>query len=177
MKILILATNLIPRSRGRVFADLAHAWFAAAGAGTCLVDLQDLELPFCGTAGAEEHPQVLQLLERVREADGILIAAPVYNYALNAACKNAVELTGEGWENKVVGFICTAGGQSSYMAVMSFANSLMLDFRCLIVPRFVYATGAAVRDGQIVDPEVERRLEQLCAAVLQLAEVWPVRVR
>jgi hypothetical protein len=37
--------------------------------------------------------------------------------------------------------ICAAGGGSSYMSVMGLANSLMLDFRCLIIPRFVYAKG------------------------------------
>lgn len=175
MKILILTTSLNARSRSRVLAEYAHEVCTGAGAGCCLVDLQELDLPFCGTGEAEDHPQVLQLLERVKEADGILIAAPVYNYDLNAACKNAVELTGEGWENKVVGFACAAGGQSSYMAVMSFANSLMLDFRCLVVPRFVYTTGAGVKDGRIVDPEIERRLGELCAALMRLADVWPVR--
>ena len=29
--------------------------------------------------------------------------------------------------------------------IMGLANSLMLDFRCWIVPRFVYVTGADVR--------------------------------
>jgi FMN reductase len=38
--------------------------------------------------------------------------------------------------NKVVGFLCAAGGKSSYMSVMRLANSLMLDFRCLIIPHF-----------------------------------------
>lgn len=174
MKILILTTSLNPNSRSRVLAEQARAICDAAGAATCLVDLQELDLPLCGTPEAEEHPQVLDLGDRVSEADGILITAPVYNFDLNAACKNAIELTGEGWENKVVGFACTAGGASSYMAVMSFANSLMLDFRCLIVPRFVYATGSAVRDGRIVDPEIGRRLEQLCHALMHLAGAWPV---
>ena len=36
---------------------------------------------------------------------------------------------------------------SSYMSVMAYANSLMLDFRCVIIPRFVYATGSAFAEG------------------------------
>lgn len=175
MKVLLLTTSLNPGSRSRVMAARANALCAAAGAETCLVDLQELSLPFCGSDGATEHPQAVALGERVREADGILVASPVYNYDVNAACKNALELTGEAWENKVVGFMCMAGGAGSYMSAMSFANSLMLDFRCLIVPRFVYATGAAIRDGRIIDPEIDRRLEQLCDALLRLADVWPPR--
>ncbi len=52
-----------------------------------------------------------------------------------------IELAGSAWEDKIVGFLCAAGGMSSYMSVMAYANSLMLDFRCVIIPRFVYATG------------------------------------
>ena len=76
----------------------------------------------------------------ISEARVIIAATPVYNYDACAALKNLVELTGDSWEDKVVGFLCAAGGSSSYMSVMSIANSLMLDFRCLIIPRFVYAT-------------------------------------
>lgn len=62
MKILILTTSLNARSRSRVLAEYAHEVCTGAGAGCCLVDLQELDLPFCGTGEAEDHPQVLQLL-------------------------------------------------------------------------------------------------------------------
>jgi len=60
----------------------------------------------------------------------------------------------------VVGFLCAAGGNSSYMAVMAYANSLMLDFRTVIIPRFVYATGDAFKGDEIVDKEMVTRIEQ-----------------
>ncbi len=66
---------------------------------------------------------------------------PVYNYDVNAVAKNFIELMGEdALGNKTVGFMLSAGGGGSYMAVMPFANSLMLDFRCWIVPRFLYVS-------------------------------------
>ncbi|MCU0974630.1 MAG: NAD(P)H-dependent oxidoreductase [Burkholderiales bacterium] len=169
VKILILSCSLNPRSKSHALALRAAELFEAAGAETCVVELGALELPICGSPGCFDHPQAAQLTARVREADGVLLASPIYNYDVNAACKNAIELTGEGWEEKVVGFLLTAGGQSSYMSVMSLANSLMLDFRCVIVPRFVYATGAAFRDGVLADPEIARRVEQLCAELLRMA--------
>ena len=45
--------------------------------------------------------------------------------------------------------------------VADIANSLMLDFRCIIVPRFVYAVGSAFRDGAIADGKVAQRIDQL----------------
>jgi len=44
----------------------------------------------------------------------------------------------------------------------------MLDFRSVIVPRFVYATGEAFVDGRIVDPDVERRVAELARLAARL---------
>src|ERR1700694_145423 len=103
-------------------------------------------------------PGSKKLSAAIEAADGILIAAPVYNYDVAAAAKNMIELTGSSWEEKVVGFLCAAGGNSSYMAVMAYANSLMLDFRTVIIPRFVYATGNAFDGDKISDPKVRNRI-------------------
>ena len=65
-----------------------------------------------------------------------------------------------------MGFLCTAGGAGSYMSVMSFANSLMLDFRCWIVPRFLYLTNDFVAADGTVDPELDRRLDGLIQDLL-----------
>lgn len=110
---------------------------------------------------------VIALKQKIEAADGIIMAGPVYNFYLNAAAKNVIELTGRSWNEKVVAFLCAAGGRSSYMSVMSLANSLMLDFRCIILPRFVYATGEEIDDGIIED--VRLRLEELCEKMMQVA--------
>ncbi len=44
------------------------------------------------------------------------------------------------------------------MSVMSFVNSLMLDFRCWIIPHFVYAVR---EDNAIKDPEIPSRIDGL----------------
>jgi FMN reductase len=97
-----------------------------------------------------------------------LLAVPIYNFDCGAAAKNLIELTGRSWEDKTVGFLCAAGGRSSYMSIMSVANSLMLDFRCLIIPRFVYADGSAFEGGAITDPEIRLRVEQLVESAVRL---------
>ena len=64
---------------------------------------------------------------------------------------------------------CAAGGGGSYMSVMPFANSLMLDFRCLVVPRFVYTTGAAFdADLQLTDEKIRQRVDDLCAELVRV---------
>ena len=82
--------------------------------------------------------------------DAIVVAVPIYVYDTNAAIKNFVDLSGRAWTDKPVGFLCAAGGPSSYMAILGLANSLMLDFRCLIVPRF---TGFESYASYLFSPE------------------------
>jgi FMN reductase len=67
----------------------------------------------------------------------------------------------------VVGFLCAAGGMSSYMSVMAYANSLMLDFRSVIIPRFVYATGPAFKDDEITDAKVTERIRQVAQELVR----------
>src|SRR3989442_15534397 len=112
-----------------------------------------MALALCDADKCYDMPGSKKLSSAIERADGILIAAPVYNYDVAAAAKNMIELTGSAWENKIVGFVCAAGGVASYMSVMSYANSLMLDFRCVIIPRFVFATGDAFDGDNITDKE------------------------
>ena len=56
----------------------------------------------------------------------------------------------------------------SYMSVMSLANSLMLDFRCLVIPRIVYATNQDFTDGRLSSSEVRERVRDLAVASIRI---------
>src|SRR5260221_6489637 len=136
---LVISASLRSASLSRVMAEALHDAYAKLGVSRQLVDLREYILPLCDGEAAYGHPHVATLSGLIKAARVIVVATPIYNYDANAAVKNLVELTGSSWENKTVGFLCAAGGGSSYMSIMSLANSLMLDFRCLVIPRFVYA--------------------------------------
>jgi hypothetical protein len=70
---------------------------------------------------------------------------------------------------ETVGIACATGSMVSYMSHMGLAASLMLDFRCVIVPRFVYATGDAFKDGKLADEAVQTRMAELCGSLSDLA--------
>ncbi|MEY2881082.1 MAG: hypothetical protein RLZZ15_3462 [Verrucomicrobiota bacterium] len=169
MSLLIVSTGLGAAPKSLVLAREAARVLAADGAPADLLDLRELEFPLCGSPESFGDPAVARGLEHVAAADGILLATPIYNYDANAVAKNFIELTGKGWENKVVGFLCAAGGDKSFMAILPLANSLMLDFRCVIVPRFVYATGKAFAGDKITDPEIAARVADCARATAKLA--------
>lgn len=167
MSLLVISCSLNTNSRSRILARAAFNRMLQMGVETEFIDLQDWSLPLCDGHACYENPRVRELTRRIQDAEAILLATPIYNYDVNAAAKNLVELTGSAWEDKIVAFVCAAGGRTSYMSVMSFANSLMLDYRCVIVPRFVYALEAAFRGQDIADDVVHERLYDVVASLLR----------
>lgn len=166
---LVFSTSLHPTSRSRILANAALAGLREKGVSCELVDLSYMNpLPPCNGHDCYSDPAVGELAGKIAAAEGIVIAAPIYNYDVSAACKNLIELTGSSWNDKVVALLCSAGGQGSYMAPLSFLGSLMLDFHCLVVPRFVYATEDCFTDEQLSNDDVAARLKQMTSQLVKL---------
>ena len=170
MTYLVISSSLNPESRSRVLAKFAFESLKEANMSTQWLDLTDYSLPLCDGHSTYDHPQVKEVAGYIEKADGIILAVPIYNFYSNAAAKNLIELVGSAWSNKIVGFLCAAGGKASYMSVMSLANSLMLDFRCLIIPRFAYATGDSFEDKILSDPKIKNRIEEMTQELNRLCE-------
>ncbi len=168
--ILIISSSLHPNSRSRILAQSCVQRLNALQRPVELFDLSEIPLPLCDGATAYGDANVKKLGHLVESAEAILIASPVYNYDVNAAAKNAVELTGRAWTGKIVGFMLAAGGTSSYMSGMGLANSLMLDFRCLVIPRFIYATGECFEGDHLADETIQGRVELLVNETLRIAD-------
>jgi NAD(P)H-dependent FMN reductase len=160
-KHLVISTSGNPDSNSRRMGQTAFAHLQKQKVDCDWIDIREMQLPLCDADQCYGMPGSKRLSTAIKNADGILIAAPVYNYDVAAATKNMIELTGSAWQDKIVGFLCAAGAMSSYMSVMAYANSLMLDFRCVIIPRFVFATSDAFDGNKINDEKVVRRIEIL----------------
>jgi FMN reductase len=166
-KYLVISTSGNPDSNSRRMGRVAFAHLQKAKENCAWLDISELGLPLCDADTCYTQPAAQQLSKAIEAADGILVATPVYNYDVSAAAKNMVELTGSAWEDKVAGFLCAAGGMNSYMSVMSFASSLMLDFRTVIIPRFVYATGKAFEGDELKDDKVGERIAELAGELVR----------
>ena len=134
------------------------------------MDLRKTQTPLCDGTDSNVSDTVKDMNERIKSSNGIVMCVPIYNFDVNAATKNLIELTGASWSGKVVGFACAAGGKSSYMSVMGIANSLMLDFRAHILPRFVYVTGESFEKGRVSDPNTMTRLQEFSEEMVRVAQ-------
>ncbi len=149
----IVGASLDPGSRSQILAKCAAQKLSERGVSCAYIDLRD-------------NSQRSNLIDAALSATHLVFAVPIYNFNVNGAAKEAIEtLPGAALEGKTVGFLCAAGGQRSFMSVLSLANSLMLDFRCWIVPRFVYATGSDF-ESDLPKEEITNRIEQFVEDLL-----------
>ncbi len=174
-KIAIISCSLHPQSRSYVLAKETLAELQAYDVEATLYDLREHNIPFCDGTAAYEHPDSKMIRRVIDEADGVILAIPVYNFDVNAAAKNLLEIAMRAWNHKVVGFLCAAGGNSSYMSVMNCANNLMLDFRTIIVPRFVYATGGDFGDDReptmyVASDKIKERIKELADTTVKMTQ-------
>lgn len=169
-KYLVVSTSGNPDSNSRRMGQLAFAHLQKLNVDPAWLDIRELNLPLCDADTCYASPGAQTLSKAVKAADGIIVSAPVYNYDVSAAAKNMIELSGSGWENKVAAFLCAAGGMSSYMSVMAYANSLMLDFRTIIIPRFVYATGSAFDGDEAKDAKIVERIQQVAEELVRFTQ-------
>ncbi|MEP7015728.1 MAG: NAD(P)H-dependent oxidoreductase [Verrucomicrobiota bacterium] len=169
-KYLVISTSGNPDSNSRRMGRIAFAHLQKQKMDCDWIDISEMDLPLCDADKCYGVPGAKKLSASIEGADGILIAAPVYNYDVAASAKNMIELTGSAWEDKIVGFLCAAGGTASYMSVMAYANSLMLDFRCVILPRFVFATGDAFDGESIIDKKIIERIENVASELVRFTK-------
>ncbi len=168
MKILIVCSSLNPESRSRQLAQELESRWQSVDFDFSVLDLREADSPMCDGGAVYEDRRVLAAKARVEDADAIVFAMLVYVYSANAAMKNFVELTGHSMKDKVAGFLCAAGGSMSYMSAMSLANSLMLDFRMFVLPRFVYVT-AGDWEGDRLKEGIGGRIDQFAESFADFA--------
>lgn len=161
MKQLVIGCSLSPQSHSQAMAQELVTELSRIGDEAELVDLRQVALPFCDGGESFGDQQVARLSAKIQAADAIALAVPVYNFDVGGATRNLIAMTGSAWNDKVVGLMGAAGGQRSYMALMGVASSLMLDFRCVIIPRYAYAGKQSFSSGELTDPEVKERIARL----------------
>ncbi|MEX2578644.1 MAG: NAD(P)H-dependent oxidoreductase [Verrucomicrobiales bacterium] len=172
MKIAIINSNLASGGKTGYIAGELESLFGAGGHEAVVFHAGDLSLPACDGRLCYKDENAIALTERLAGMDAIVLVSPIYNFDLNAAAKNLIELTGNSWKGKAVALVCTAGGDRSYLSPLGFMNSLSLDYRCLLSPRFVFAIRSDFREDNTLaeDSPVRTRLAHLAQELPILAE-------
>ena len=133
-------------------------------------DLQENPLPLCDGDKCYDLPEVINLRKKIDKASGIIMAIPIYNFNVSSGAKNIVELGGKKLYDKNFGFLCAAGGKNSYMSIMGLANSLMIDYRGYIIPRFVFAIKKDFDETKVIDFDIKERIKELGKEMIRITK-------
>jgi FMN reductase len=163
VKIVGIAGSLRADSYSQIALKVAIEKVQALGAAGELLDLRQMQLPFCD--GAKEYPNypdVQRLQTAFDRADGLILVSPEYHGSISGVLKNALDLMSfDQLSGKVAGFISILGGQSNSNTL----NDLRIILRWVhawTIPEQV-AIGQAWQafspEGKIVDEKLSQRLD------------------
>ena len=143
----------------------------ALGADVEILDLRQLNLPFCdGSKEYPDYPDVAKLRQAVLEADGIILATPEYHGSISGVLKNALDLMGFAeFTDKVTGFISVLGGQSNSNALNDL-RTIMRWVHAWTIPEQVaigQAWQAFDQAGQLVDANLAQRLDAFAHSLVE----------
>ena len=142
----------------------------ALGAEVEILDLREMNLPFCNGGDEYPHyPDVLKLRDTVKEADGLILATPEYHGSVSGVMKNALDLMSfEHLSDKVVGMVSVLGGQSNSNAL----NDLRIIMRWVhawVIPEQI-AVGQAWQafneEGKLLDEKLSKRFDQFAQSLV-----------
>jgi chromate reductase len=165
-----------PFARGSFNSALLKAFEAAAPEGVKVEHVSKVDFPiFDQDLEADFPPQVTELKNRIRAADGVVIATPEYNRSIPPYLKNLVDWTSRpygdsAWNGKPVYAIGASGGMvGTAMAQGVLKQSLLyLNARVMGQPEF-YMTGAHAKfdaSGVLTDEDTKKLLASAWEAFL-----------
>jgi FMN reductase len=177
IRVVGLSGSLRPGSFTRMALAEALAGARSTGAITELIDLREYQLPFATENDGEEQQarDVLRLRERMRLADGIILATPEYHGSFSGVLKNALDLMGfEEFEGKMVGLVGVSGGRMGAFDALNTLRGIGRSLHAWVLPLQVSipeAWSVFDADGRILDAQFGQRLREIGAHVARFARV------
>lgn len=162
-------------SKSLVLLKSALRMVEEAGAAVSLADVRALDLPiYDDERPLAEYPASLhQLLADTRAADAFIFCSPTYHGTVSGAVKNALDALNFLFDDeprflggKPVALLALGGGGAAN--VLNSLHHATRALNGLTIPTTVIAGGSAIRDGEIIDEAVRRRLHGLAHELLDL---------
>ncbi|MFB2923449.1 MULTISPECIES: NADPH-dependent FMN reductase [Aerosakkonema] len=171
VKVVGIGGSLRPDSYSQQALRIAAQRVEALGAQMEILDLREMQLPFCnGEEEYPDYPDVERLRNTVKGADALILATPEYHGSLSGVLKNALDLMSfDELSNKVTGLISVLGGQSNSNAL----NDLRVILRWVhgwVIPEQI-AIGQAWKafgpDGKLLDEKLSQRFDGFAQSLVE----------
>lgn len=139
-----------------------------------LIDLAEMEMAFAdGRLYTEQTGDTARVTAEVMEADALIIGSPVFQASIPAALKNVFDLLPvDAFMGKVAGMVVTAGSAKHYLVGQQQLQPILTYMKAQVVQPYVFVEELDLHRGQIVNHEVEQRLERLVEDTVILTRTY-----
>lgn len=141
---------------------------------TDLINLADCRVAFAGGQPLEQlQDDTASIVARVREADAVILASPVYRGSFTGSLKNLLDhMPVEGLAGKPVGIVAMGATNHHYLGVDWHLRDVLAWFGALVVPTSVYLASSDFVEGNLSE-DAKRDLSSLVQALFKLREISP----
>jgi len=141
---------------------------------TELIDIREYDIEFmCGTPLSYYNDDTQTVVNKIFQADCLVIGTPIYQASISGSLKNLLDLMPiRAFKSKVVGCI-TNGGSSKHLLVTQYQLKPILQYlEAIVVAKdvFVHNDLFDVETAEILDNSVLRRIHKLAEDMLYLED-------
>lgn len=165
--ILFIQSSLSPDSRSFLLLQKTMELAQRHEVQTELLDLRQLDLPFCDGRALSDYSQELHpIYEQIEKADYIVFGAAIYCYSISGPLKNFIDLFSKAFRNKRFGICAAAGSKMSYLATSDLVRILGYESNATGIQPMVLTDYNDFKEGEIVDPTIVDRIERMLLALI-----------
>ncbi len=139
-----------------------------------LMKLADYDHQFVdGRKLSEYNDSMQEMVHRFEEADGYIIATPIFQGSIPGVLKNTFDmLHPRAMRYKPVSIVANGGTYQHHLVIENQLKPILDYFRCLVTPNYVYThTSHFDESNTIISEDVHNRLRELARVFVQYAEM------
>lgn len=171
LKILLVDGTVLGRKTGVVLEQI-KTYIEETNSGFKLesLSLADYEHQIVDGRPMNEYSEDMQrLVKKFEEADGYIIASPIFQGSIPGVLKNTFDfLHPRTMRYKPVSIVANGGTYQHHLVIENQLKPILDYFRCLVTPNYVYTHASHFdENNQIIDKDVHNRLRELARVFIQ----------
>lgn len=175
MKILLVDGTIIGSKTGVILEQIAmYLKQQQAPFELEILPLADYDHQFVDGRKLEQYNESMQqLVKKFEEADGYIIATPIFQGSIPGVLKNVFDmLHPRTMRYKAVSIVANGGTYQHHLVVENQLKPILDYFRCFVTPNYVYTTAEHFdENNKIVDEDVHERLQELARVFVKYMEL------
>ncbi|RUL50766.1 NADPH-dependent FMN reductase [Lysinibacillus antri] len=123
--------------------------------------------------GSPLNEDMRMMIDKFENADGYIIATPIYQASIPGVLKNAFDmLNPKAMRYKPVSMMANGGTYQHHLVVENQLRPILDYFRCLVTPNYVYTHSSHFdANNRISDDEIKDRLRELARVFVQYCKL------